>query len=289
MPLDASQPIDYTRPGIWDWLAALLDTAIAPQPSTNCGRVQCEPGWNWHPQLLDYDLWLALKGRGTMRIQDQSYPIQPGTLFFLRPGDIGWATQAPDDRLTVVYMHLEIAAPSHDLLGDSGWLPSRCIPYDDSSAIDQLLTRAVRLMESRHQLAALEARLVVRQALIGIYQQDALNQGVTTARRDRRIEQAMTYLRGHPDRRISLAEAAELVALAPGYFSRLFTQATGMSFRAFALQARLERARTLLDETTMPIGQIALALGYEDVFLFSRQFKHQYGYSPRKTRRPDRQ
>jgi AraC family transcriptional regulator of arabinose operon len=112
---------------------------------------------------------------------------------------------------------------------------------------------------------------------------------VTTARRDRRIEQVMAHMRGHPDRRISLAEAAALVDLAPGYFSRLFTQASGLSFRAFALQARLERARTLLDETAMPIGQIAQALGYEDVFLFSRQFKQQYGYSPRKSRQPDHQ
>src|SRR4029079_19243660 len=142
-------------------------------------------------------------------------------------------------------------------------------------------------MGSHQRLAVLEAHLVVRQALIGIYQQDALNQGVATARRDRRIEQAMAYLRGQPDRRISLAEAAALGGLAPGYFSRLFTQATGMSFRAFALQARLERARTLLDETILPIGQIAQELGYEDVFLFSRQFKQQYGYPPRKTRRPD--
>jgi AraC-like DNA-binding protein len=286
---NASQPIDYTQPGVWDWLAALLDTAIEPQLSTNCGRVQCEPSWHWRPQLLDYDLWLAVKGRGTMRIHDQTYPILPGTLFFLRPGDTGWATQEPDDRLTVVYLHLEIISTSPDLPDDGGWLPSRCIPYHDSAGIDQLLTRAVRLMESRQPLAALEARLIVRQAMIGIYQQDALNQGVTTARRDRRVEQAMAYLRGHPDRRISLAEAAALVDLAPGYFSRLFTQATGMSFRAFALQARMERARILLDETTMPIGQIALALGYEDMFLFSRQFKQQYGYSPRKTRRPDHQ
>jgi len=60
----------------------------------------------------------------------------------------------------------------------------------------------------------------------------------------------------------------------------LFAQAAGMSFRAFVLQARLQRARTLLDETTMSIGQIAQALGYEDVFLFSRQFKQQYGHSP---------
>jgi AraC-like DNA-binding protein len=289
MPLDAEQPIDYTRPGVWDWLAALLDTMIDPQPNANCGRVQCEPGWHWRPQLLDYDLWLAVKGRGSMRIHDHSYPIQPGTLYLLRPGDTGWASQEPDDRLTVVYLHLEIAAPKPELLGDGGWLPSRCIPYHDPAVIDQVLTRAVRLIESRQPLALVEARLLLRQALISMYQQDALNQGVTTAQRDRRIEQVVAYMRGHPDRRISLAHAAALVDLAPGYFSRVFTQATGLSFRAFALQVRMERARTLLDETTMPIGQIAQALGYEDVFLFSRQFKQQYGYSPRKTRRPDLQ
>jgi AraC-like DNA-binding protein len=286
MPPDINQPIDYTRADVWDRLAALLATAIDPQPSTNCGRVQCEPGWHWRPQLLDYDLWLAVKGRGTMRILSQNYPIQPGTLFFLRPGDAGWASQDPDDRLTVVYLHLEIPAPAADISGD-GWLPSRCIPYHDPSMIDQLLTRAVRLIEAHHPLAMLEARLVVRQALINIYQQDAFNQGVTATRPDRRIEKVTAYLRGQSDRRISLTEAAALVDLAPGYFSRVFTQATGMSFRAFALRARLERARSLLDETTMPIGQIAQALGYQDVFLFSRQFKQQYGYSPRKTRRPD--
>ena len=286
MPIEANQSIDYTQPGVWDWLAALLDTALDLRPTSNCGRVQCEPGWHWRPRLLDYDLWLAVKGRGTMRIHDQSYPILPGTLFVLRPGDSGWASQSLDDRLTVVYIHVDIVAHSGTRLGDRAWMPSRCIPFEDSTSIDLLLTRAVRLLEARQPLAAVEASFILRQALIGIYQQDAFNQGVTTARRDRRVEQVIAHLRSRPDQRVGLADAAAMANLAPGYFSRLFTQATGMSFRAFALQVRLERAYTLLDETTMSIGQIAQALGYEDVFLFSRQFKQQYGHSPRQARRP---
>jgi AraC-like DNA-binding protein len=39
------------------------------------------------------------------------------------------------------------------------------------------------------------------------------------------------------------------------------------------LQARLGRACTLLDEIILPIDQIAPVLGYDDVFLFSGQFK----------------
>ncbi|HEU5103902.1 MAG TPA: AraC family transcriptional regulator [Roseiflexaceae bacterium] len=283
--MNANSSVDYTRPDTWNWLAAVLETLIDLQPTANCGRVLCEPGWHWRPRLLDYDLWLAVKGRGVMCIGDQRYPIQPGTLFFLRPGDSGWATQDPDDRLTVVYLHVEIITSPDGLPGDRAWLPSRWIAFADPASIEQLLTRAVRLQELRQPLATVEAGLIVRQALIAIYQQDALNQGVTTTRRDRRVEQVIAYLRSHTDQRISLADAAALVDLAPGYFSRLFTQATGLSFRAFTLQVRLERARTLLEETTMPIGQIAHALGYADVFLFSRQFKQQYGLSPSQARK----
>src|SRR5437868_15532533 len=101
MPTDANQHIDYTQPDAWDRIAALLDSVIELRPSLNCGRVLCEPGWHWQPRLSDYDLWLAVKGDGTMNIQGQRYPIRPGTLFVLRPGDTGWATQNPEDRLTV--------------------------------------------------------------------------------------------------------------------------------------------------------------------------------------------
>ena len=53
-----------------------------------------------------------------------------------------------------------------------------------------------------------------------------------------------------------------------------------MSFRTYVVQARLERAHYLLEETNYPIGQIAEILGYQDVFLFSRQFKRYYGFPP---------
>jgi transcriptional regulator GlxA family with amidase domain len=48
----------------------------------------------------------------------------------------------------------------------------------------------------------------------------------------------------------------------------------------------MERARLLLEETTMSVGEIAAALGYSDIFLLSRQFKQHYGYAPSQVRRP---
>ena len=45
-----------------------------------------------------------------------------------------------------------------------------------------------------------------------------------------------------------------------------------MSPEQFLIHARIDRAKYLLRETDMTIGQIADALGYRDVFYFSRQF-----------------
>lgn len=279
--------IDYAQPNIWEHIADVL-AAIDVQPSTNCGRVHCEPGWRWHPHLSDYDLWFVVRGHGSMRIGDQHYEIQPGSLFVLRPGDVGHAEQDPDHRLTVVYIHLDMRVPDDTArtLPGGAWLPSRCIPFQDATHIDALLTRAVRLMEMRQPLAAVEARFVVQQALVAIYQQDARNHGVMGAQIDRRVEQVTSFIRSHPEARLSLEEAAAQSGLAPTYFSRLFSQEVGMSLRAFVLQIRLERARLLLEETTMSVGEIAVALGYSDVFLLSRQFKQHYGYAPSQIRRP---
>ena len=59
-----------------------------------------------------------------------------------------------------------------------------------------------------------------------------------------------------------------------------------MSPRHFIVRARLERARQLVQETNMTLGQIAAALGYDDAAFFSRQYKAYAGHAPSSARRP---
>lgn len=272
--------IDYTRPDVWEYIATLLEHIQVPPLPRACGRVRCEPGWQWQPRLNDYDIWFVAQGHGVLSIAGHSYALQPGDLFLLRPGDTGWATQQPDDRLTVVYLHLDIIPPTTT----NPWLPSRHVSFRETATIEHLLTRAVRLIESEDRLATVEARFVVHQCLAVIYRQDAANHNLHAAQHDSRIEHVIAHLRSQPERRVQLDEAAALVGLAPAYLSRLFSQATGESFRTFALRVRLQRARVLLEETSMSIGTIAQALGYDEIYLFSRQFKQHYGMSPRQIR-----
>ena len=288
MVADAGAPsVDYRSGCAWERLTDLF-TRVEPRPDARCGRVRCEPAWHWRTDLTDFDLWLAVSGQGQIRLRHEAHAIRPGTLLCLRPGDDGVVTHRPDDPLTVVYVHFDffhagsprVASVAADLL------PARCITVVDPSGIDRLLTRVVRLQQLPSALGAVEARLLLHQAILEAYRHDAANQGVPGVQPEPRVATVLAHLHANPGLRVSLSAAAAIARLSPDRFSRLFHAELGQPFRRYALDVRLDRARHLLDETTMGVADIAGALGYPDAFLFSRQFKARFGVAPSHRRRP---
>ncbi len=279
--------MDYSVDGTWGRLTDLF-ARVEPRPDPRCGHVRCEPGWHWQVALTDYDLWLAVAGQGRFVLEQQSYPIRPGTLFWLRPGDSGVATQDATDPLTVVYVHFDFfrAGSDEPVAMAADVLPGRHIPLRDWTRIEMALARVVRIQQLPAPLAAVEARLLLHQAILEAYRQDATNRGAAHVQPDPRIASVLTRLHRQPAERLTLAQAAALADLSTDHFSRLFSLQTGTSFRRYAIDVRLERARHLVEETTLAIGEIALVMGYDDVFLFSRQFKARYGVAPTHLRSP---
>ena len=53
-----------------------------------------------------------------------------------------------------------------------------------------------------------------------------------------------------------------------------------MGYRAIANEVRFEIARQLLEDTEVPLGQIAAALGYSEASAFTRAFRRWAGQTP---------
>lgn len=278
--------MDYGAAGAWDELAKRLARVHVPEPAGG-GRVVCEPGWAWHSSPPDYDLWLVLAGRGRGTLNGEDFALRTGTLFLFRPGDSGYFQQDPEDRLTVVYCHFDFVHPvtRRHVPVPSAWVPSSHIPVSNVATLSELLQRVLRLSRDPHPIRQLESTAVFQAALIEVYVQDARALGHAVPHVDTRLQDVVEFVRAQPRRRPSLEEAAAVAGLSPSHLSRLFSVQIGTSFRAFVLQARLERAYSLLSETTMTVTEVAKALGYPDIYLFSRQFRRRYGQSPSKVRR----
>jgi transcriptional regulator GlxA family with amidase domain len=97
---------------------------------------------------------------------------------------------------------------------------------------------------------------------------------------DRLIRKQAEAMRAQPERTRSSQELADAVGLSFSQFARRFYKMFEMSPREFLLEQRVEKARVLLRESQMTVGEISEALGYRDVGYFSRQFKQKNGLSP---------
>src|SRR5690606_2635354 len=98
------------------------------------------------------------------------------------------------------------------------------------------------------------------------------------------ILEAANYIREHPAERFTVARLAARAELSPKYFSRMFADLIGESVQSFIIRTRLERAAYLLRHSGMNVSEVADALGYRDVFFFSRQFRKHMGRNPSELR-----
>jgi len=281
--------VDYADPLVWSRLAVGLQRAHEPFPTGDCGQVRCGPTWSWRFDLADYDLWLVTRGRGRGLIGSDHVEVRRGTLLVLRPGDTGSLVHDPDDPLTVTYAHFAFRRPGTSELVDVApeWLPSRHIVLGDLRAVHEPLLDLVRLLEQRDDFAAGQARLVLHQVWLQILQQDAEAHGHGRRTVDPRVQAVMRYVRERPSERPTARAAAEVARVSPASLRRLFARELGMSLRTFVLRSRMERARALLSGSTMSVAEIARALGYTDVALFSRQVRGHFGMPPRELRGRD--
>lgn len=83
----------------------------------------------------------------------------------------------------------------------------------------------------------------------------------------------------------SVGELADRIGVGARHLNRLFMQHVGASPIAIAQTRRLQFAKRLLDETKLPITDIALASGYGSVRRFNDSFKQTYRRTPSDLRR----
>ena len=72
--------------------------------------------------------------------------------------------------------------------------------------------------------------------------------------------------------------------LNPSYFSTIFKQSCGSSFKEYLNYIRIEESKHLLTETNYSIIDIAVAVGFEDQSYFTKVFKKFTGLTPKRFR-----
>lgn len=80
-------------------------------------------------------------------------------------------------------------------------------------------------------------------------------------------------------------QMVEMAGLPERTFKRRFTEATGMSPLEYIHTVRLEEAKQLLEASDLPVGAIAVEVGYQDASFFGRLFRRKATLTPAQYRR----
>jgi len=105
---------------------------------------------------------------------------------------------------------------------------------------------------------------------------------------DRRLRRAIEFMHDNFGSEIALEEIAAAAYLSEYHFARLFKQISGVTPHVYLANLRIDRARKLLTETSLPISQIASQVGYQSQSHFTKMFKSVAGVTPRVYREASR-
>lgn len=99
------------------------------------------------------------------------------------------------------------------------------------------------------------------------------------------ISDAILYINKNLDKKLSLEQVASEIYVSPNYLSKAFIKETGVNFSSFLSEARVEKAKALLQNESLSLTDIAKLVGFNTQSYFSKVFKVLTGKSPNEYRK----
>lgn len=97
-----------------------------------------------------------------------------------------------------------------------------------------------------------------------------------------KLKPAVEYIIKNFNRDITNDELADIAGVSTVYFRKMFRDVFGISPISYVQNLRIKKAKEMLKSDYGSITQIALSLGYNNIYDFSRAFKKHTGVSPTK-------
>jgi AraC family transcriptional regulator of arabinose operon len=250
------------------WLTHLADPACTLE--LYAGRAELSQEC-LGPRTLDrHVLFLVLDGRYDAEVDGRAFRVDSGDLLWLPAGSRHVGTSKAPVRKYFLRLKTDAGIPVKGQLARR--LGEEAVVWCQAMVAEQRMADSL----SSTRVRALVTLLVSAWMRAGTRPIGGLN----PERRTRLIE----LVTGDPSRRWRRGEIAKVLGISPLHLARQVRRSFGMPLRTWLVDTRIRAAANDLREHDGPIGKLSLRYGYEEPFLFSRQFRQILGISPRRWR-----
>ena len=247
---------------------------------------------HWHDE---FEIIYVKSGFLTVSISGENYIGKPGDAFVVSPGNLHFmGSQTGNvDYFTFLFPLKYISFRTDDILDDKLLEPLNSghliISPEIEDTVKEQCEQLVEIYgakkeESQSKITAqIKTKIILLQFILELWKKGFIVENDTSGRNT--VEKEMvSYIQQNFTGKILLKEFGEQFHLSEKYISRYFKEHFHITISQYVTYLRLEHAKQLLQDTDIPVTEVAMQSGYQNVSYFIRSFKKTYGMSPLKYR-----
>ena len=249
------------------------------------GDCKCKPSYSYGPIIRPRSVFhYVFSGSGKVVIDGKEFPVHGKQGFFIPAGHLGFYQASTDDPWSYFWIHMDGPMPieifrkaglsaNHPVFTSTGDIENfEAMLWDLKANCNREYYSYGKLFEICDYILTHSVRSV-------------------DAEKDTQLDYVKTiinYIHVMYADNITVTDIANACNLNRSYMTRLFKDACGYSVQDYIIHYRMKKAGEQLASTDNSVQNIAYAVGYKDIFTFSKAFKKHVGISPKEFRKnPD--
>ena len=248
---------------------------------------------HWHDE---FEIIYVRSGFLAVSISGESYIGKTGDAFVVSPGNLHLmgSQTGTVDYYTFLFPLKYISFRTDDMLDEKLLEPLNSghlmiCPRVKDTAIE-LCEQLIEIYEAKKDeseskiTTQVRTKIILLQFILEMWKKGFVIENDTSGRNT--VEKEMvSYIQQNFTGKISLREFGEQFHLSEKYISRYFKEHFHITLSQYVTYLRLEHAKQLLQDTDIPVTDVAMQSGYQNVSYFIRSFQKAYAVSPLKYRK----
>lgn len=241
---------------------------------------------DWHQ--LDYipefnRFYFIQSGEGWLKIGDKEYYPKPGQFFIMPSGIKQSFSTINSNTFTKYWCHFTATIGDKNLF-DIIKLP-HFINVEKQVELEELFKELINFYCDESFTSCLRAKSKLLEIISFFIENTTVeNIQVSSSPNVEKLNQVLAYIERNLSRNISVEELAGILHFHPNYFIKFFKNHLGSSPIHYINKMKMERAKNLLGMDASTVTEVADAVGYSDIYHFSKAFKNYTGFSPKEYR-----
>lgn len=243
---------------------------------------------HWHKEL---EIIYVYEGPLYVTIDKQDYIGKKGDIFIVNPKEIHkmhvqdnyvrYGTLLFSPKSLLFHETDEITRKYLQPLCIGDVIFHRTIDHEElGQTLFSFITKIVQLNREKVPAYRLGTKALLLEIIFLLFHHNMAINSPHAAKDSSLNREIISYIGDRYTDNLTLTEIADKFHMSYKYFSRYFKNTFHTTLSDYIMKLRLERAELLLTSTGLPVTDISLQTGFNNISFFIRSFKQAYGLTP---------